>query len=101
METISAESPKMTPVSIKIDAEQKNLLAQLAKKQDRSVHFLLCQAVKEFLDRELAKLEFYETARKAGEHYKETGLHTTHEELKAWANSLGTPLELTPPSCHK
>jgi predicted transcriptional regulator len=46
------------------------------------------------------RLEFYEDARKASEHYKATGLHTTHEEMMAWANSLGTENELPPPKCH-
>lgn len=101
METYNSADSKITPVSIKLAAEQKLLLTQIAKKQHRSVHFVLCQAVKEFLDREQAKLDFYESARKAGEHYQETGLHTTHEELKTWANSLGTAQELAPPVSHK
>jgi predicted transcriptional regulator len=103
METISTtpNPKKIVPLSIKLETEQKDLLAQIAKKEDRSVHFLLCQAVKEFLDREQAKADFYETAKNAGEHYRKTGLHTTHEELKAWANSLGSNHELAPPTCHK
>jgi len=101
METIHTAPVKISPLSVKLAAEQKDLLAQLAKKQHRSVHFLLCQAVKEFLEREQARLDFYETARIAGEHYKETGLHTTHEELKAWAHSLGAAHEVTAPACHK
>ena len=92
---------KLIPLSIKLESEQKEFLAQIAKKEDRSVHFLLCLAVKEFIDREHAKVDFYETAKKAGQHYEDTGLHTTHEEMRAWANSLGTEQELMPPLCHK
>ena len=103
METINTtpQPVKITPLSIKLEAEQKDLLAQIAKKEERSVHFLLCQAVKEFIDRKQAKADFYETAKMAGEHYRTTGLHTTHDELKAWANSLGSKHELKPPTCHK
>ena len=49
---------------------------------------------------EKSRLEFYEVGRKALEHYKATGLHTTHEERMAWANSLGTENELPQPKCH-
>jgi len=53
------------------------------------------------LEVEQAQTDFYETAKAAGEHYRKTGRHTTHEEMKAWAKSLGKANELTPPSCHK
>ena len=92
---------KIAPLSIKLDAKQKDALAQIAREKDRSVHFLLCQAVKEFIERQQAKTDFYETAKAAGEHYSKTGLHATHEELKAWAQSLGSNNELMPPKCHK
>ena len=101
METASHTNQKIVPLSIKLEAEQKMSLAQIAKEKDRSVHFLLCQAVKEFIEREQAQTDFYETAKAAGEHYRKTGLHTTHEEMKAWAKSLGNANELTAPTCHK
>lgn len=53
------------------------------------------------LEAEQAQTNFYETAMAAGEHYRKTGLHTTHEEMKAWVKSLGSARELTPPTCHK
>ena len=99
--TPTAIQQKNAPLSIKLGAEQKDSLAKIAKKKERSVHFLLCQAVKEFIDKENAIVDFYETAKNAGEHYRKTGLHTTHEEMTAWANSLGSNNELTPPICHK
>lgn len=105
METANAASPtipqKSAPLSIKLGSEQKDLLAQIAKEKERSIHFVLCQAVKEYIDREQARMDFYETAKEASEHYKKTGLHTTHKEMMEWANSLGSNNELTPPTCHK
>lgn len=92
---------KITPLSIKLGAEKKDDLAWIAEKKDRSVHFLLLQAVSEYIENEKQRLEFYEEGKKALEHYKTTGLHTTHEEMTAWANSLGTPNELPLPKCHK
>lgn len=101
METTPRQPQKNVPISIKLETAQKNYLAQIAKEKDRSVHFLLCQAVKEFIEREQAQTHLYETAKAASEHYRATGLHTTHEEMKAWAQSLGSKSELPPPTCHK
>ena len=101
METATQPTKKNIPLSIKLEAEQKRSLARIAKEKDRSVHFLLCQAVKEFIEREQVKTDFYETAKAAAEHYRATGLHATHQELKAWAESLGSNNEITPPTCHK
>jgi predicted transcriptional regulator len=92
---------KITPLSIKLGADKKEDLIWIAQKRDRSVHFLLLQAVSEYIESEKKRLEFYEDGRKSLEHYKATGLHTTHAEMMAWANSLGTANELTQPICHK
>jgi predicted transcriptional regulator len=92
---------KVTPLSIKLGADKKDDLTWIAEKKDRSVHFLLLQAVSEYIDNEKKRLEFYEDGRKSLEHYKATGLHTTHEEMMEWANSLGTTNELPLPKCHK
>lgn len=93
--------PRNTPLSVKLEANEKTALMKIAEQKERSVHFVMCQAVREYIDREQKRLDFYEDGRKALEHYKETGLHVTHEEMMMWAKSLGTSHELTPPVCHK
>ncbi len=39
---------------------------------------------------EESEREMFELASKALQHYKETGLHTTHEEMKEWVESFKT-----------
>jgi predicted transcriptional regulator len=92
---------KITPLSLRIDDAKKDQLVWIAQKQDRSVHYLLLQAVSEYISKETKRIEFYEAALEASQHYAETGLHTTHEEVMVWVNSLGTPNEFQPPVCHK
>lgn len=92
---------KIPPLSVKLDGDEKTALMKIAKQQKRSVHFVMRQALSEYIDREQKRVAFYETAKKSGEHYRQTGLHTTHEEMKAWAESLGMPNELPSPVCHK
>jgi predicted transcriptional regulator len=104
MKTLSTTNSirrKITPLSVRVGTDQKDQLEWIAEKKERSVHFLLNQAVSEYIENERKRLEFYEDGRKAIEHYKETGLHTTHEEMMAWAESLGTDTELPLPPCHK
>ncbi len=36
----------------------------------------------------------------ASEHFKQTGLHLTHEEVKAWLRRLEVGEYVEPPACH-
>lgn len=50
--------------------------------------------------KELVWDQFVQDAVEADKHYQATGLHTTFEEMEAWANSLGTSNPLQKPKCH-
>ena len=65
---------------------------KIAASKERSVHFVMRQALNEYIDREQKRIDFYEDGRTALEHYKETGLNVTHEEMMVWAQSLGACL---------
>ena len=43
---------------------------------------------------------FYQEAMESLQHYQETGLHVTGDEVFAWLESVGTEHELDPPECH-
>lgn len=45
--------------------------------------------------------QFVEDAVEADKHYQATGLHTTHEEVTAWVESLKTNPNAKAPVCHK
>ena len=46
------------------------------------------------------RLALIEEAIRSEEHYKQTGLHITWEECKAWLRTWGTPDEKEAPECH-
>lgn len=48
-----------------------------------------------------AEREMLELATEAIKHYEETGLHTTHEEMKEWARKLANNPNEPMPKCHK
>ena len=75
-------------------------LAEIAREKSRSVHFLLCEAVREYMEREQARLAFNREAHDAWEHYQQTGLHVTEDEMDAWMDNLYTDKETPLPVCH-
>lgn len=81
---------KATPVSLKLALGERERLTALATARKRTPHYLMREAVSEYLDREEARQSFREEAARAWRDYKETGLHATQEELDAWVDSLGT-----------
>jgi predicted transcriptional regulator len=77
-----------SPVSIKLDADERSRLSALAAARQRSSHYLMREAVREYLTREELRQAFADEAETAWLDYERTGLHVTHAEIDAWAKSL-------------
>ncbi len=86
--------------SIKLDPELKTRLQHLAEMQDRSAHWLMREAIRDYVEREEAKESFKQEALLSWESYQETGQHLTGQEVRDWLNTWGTNKETAPPSCH-
>ena len=52
------------------------------------------------MEREQARLAFNREAHDAWEHYQQTGLHVTEDEMDAWMDNLYTDKETPLPVCH-
>lgn len=89
------------PVAIKIDEDTKTRLKRLADARQRTPHWLMREAITQYVDREEKREAFRQDTLKAWEEYRATGLHATAEEVDAWLASWGTDNELPPPTCHK
>lgn len=92
-------SPAAT-VSIKLEPLVRDRLSTLAAHKKRSTHALMRDAIDEYVSREEARRSFDEEALRAWEHYQETGLHASHEEVDTWLASIGSSKELPAPPCH-
>jgi len=90
-----------SPVSVKLDPEERARLSALATARKRSSHYLMREAVREYLTREKLRQDFADEAEKAWADYEQTGLHVTHTEMDAWAKSLGTSRPKRFPKWHK
>ncbi|MGK9453048.1 CopG family ribbon-helix-helix protein [Acidithiobacillus caldus] len=88
-------------VSIKLHPDTKARLRHLAQNKRRTAHWIMREAIQEYLDREEKKEAFRQDTIKAWEEYRSTGLHVTAEEVDTWMASWGTDQELPAPQCHE
>ncbi len=89
-----------TPMSLKLGSEVREGLRVLATSKKRPAHALAREAVETYVKVELEREQFTRDADAAWQHYQETGLHATSEEVLAWMDSWGTSSELPKPKCH-
>jgi predicted transcriptional regulator len=94
-------SVDVRPLSIKLDAEEQKRLKALAEARQRKPHFLMKEAVRQYLDREEKRESFRQEALASWREYRETGLHLTGEETAAWLDTWGTEDETGMPPCHE
>lgn len=87
--------------SIKLDEQLKNRIQQLASIRHRSTHWMMREAIREYVDREEAREKFKQEALLSWKNFQETGLHLTHQEVCNWLDTWGTDKEKEAPQCHK
>ena len=88
-------------VSVKLDSDTRVRVENLAEARHRSMHWVMREAISQYVDREEKREAFRQDAIKAWEKYQETGLHATAAEVDTWLASWGTEKELPAPVCHK
>jgi predicted transcriptional regulator len=86
--------------SIKIDDELKSRVRQLADIKNRSAHWIMCEAIREYIEREEKKESFKQEALASWKAYQETGRHLTAQEVQNWLQTWGTEKEAGIPTCH-
>jgi predicted transcriptional regulator len=86
--------------SIKLDDELKNRVQRLAGQRDRSAHWIMREAITQYVDREEKREAFKQDAKRAWNEYQATGQHVTHEEADAWLAKLEAGEDAEPPNCH-
>ena len=89
------------PVAIKIDPDIKERVKRLADARHRTPHWLMREAIRQYVEREEKREAFRQDAIRAWNEYRDTGLHATGDEVLAWLETWGTESELPAPACHK
>lgn len=85
--------------SLKIDDGLKSRVQQIAAQQRRSAHWIMLEAIQQYVEREEARESFRQEALASWEAYKETGRHLTGDDVRTWLNSWGTDDEKAMPAC--
>ncbi len=92
-------STTIRPVAIKIDDDIKARLKRLAEARQRTSHWLMREAITQYVNREEKRESFRQDTLKAWEAYRTTGLHLTAEEADAWLAKLEQGSDIDPPEC--
>jgi len=87
--------------SIKLDDELKSRIQQLAEKRHRSAHWIMREAIRDYVVREEAQESFKQEALTSWTAYQESGKHLTGEEVTKWLGTWGTDKETELPQCHE
>ena len=88
------------PVAVKLDPDIHARMRKLADAQHRSTHYLMREAIAEYVDREEKREAFRQDALAAWAAYQATGVHLTHPEAEGWLEQLEAGQDVEPPECH-
>lgn len=86
--------------SLKLDTQTKERVQRLAAVRRQTPHWILREAVEQYVEREEARERLRQDALAAWNHYQETGLHVIAAEADAWLAKLEAGKRVAPPKCH-
>jgi predicted transcriptional regulator len=92
--------PTTSTTSLKLDSELKSRVQRLAAARRRTPHWLMREAVEQYVGREEQRERLRQDALAAWNHYQTTGLHATIEEADAWLAKLELGEDAEAPECH-
>lgn len=88
-------------VSVKIEDGLKERIHNLANARQRSSHWIMRQAIQEYVEREEKREQFHQDAIHSWEKYQADGLHVTHAEVEQWFAQLEAGEDVEMPKCHQ
>ena len=86
--------------SLKLDQEMKDRVQRLATARRRSAHWIMREAIEEYIEREEKREQFRQSAIAAWNDYQANGLHVTADEADAWLAKLEDGDDVEIPECH-
>ncbi len=88
------------PIAVKLEIELRDRMKKLAESRQRSTHWIMREAIREYVEREEKRETLKQDAIRAWEEYQLTGLHVSFEEGDAWLSQLESGQDIEPPECH-
>lgn len=87
------------PMSVKLDQETRTRIEHLAESRHRTTHWMMREAIQQYVEREEKREAFRQDGIKAWNEYRATGLHVMQEEADAWLAKLEAGQDVEPPAC--
>lgn len=88
------------PLSVKLDPDIRARIEHLAGARRRTAHWLMREAIREYVEREEKRDAFRSATVAAWEAFQATGQHLKDHEAEAWLESLENGQDIEPPLCH-
>jgi predicted transcriptional regulator len=85
--------------SLKLGEEMKSRIQRLAAARRRSAHWLMREAIEQYVAREEQVDQMRQAALDAWKDYQSSGQHVTAEEADRWLAKLETGEDADPPIC--
>ncbi len=89
-----------TPVAVRLDDPLKARIRTLADQRRRPMHWIMREAIEQYVAREEQRAAFRQEALAAWDHYQVTGMHVTGDEADAWLAELEAGNDVEPPPSH-
>jgi len=83
-----------------IDQATKERMQRLAEARHRSPHWMMLEAIRQYVDREEQREVFRQAGIKAWNEYQVSGLHVTLEQADAYLAKLEVGQNEDIPECH-
>jgi predicted transcriptional regulator len=87
------------PVAIKLDDDLKARVKYLADTRQRTPHWVMREAIAQYVVREEKREAFRQDSLKAWETFRAGGQHVNAEDADAWLSQLEQGNDVEPPKC--
>jgi predicted transcriptional regulator len=77
------------PIAVKLDPETKERLKRLAEAKKRSPHWLMKEALREYVEKEERAEKLRQETIERWDAYKTSGEHVSNEAVMAWLDTWG------------
>ncbi|PCI70030.1 MAG: CopG family transcriptional regulator [Piscirickettsiaceae bacterium] len=88
------------PIAVKLEIDIRERMKRLAETRHRTTHWIMKEAIQQYIEREEKREVFRQDAIKAWEEYQLTGLHASFDEGDTWLANLEAGQDIDLPECH-
>lgn len=89
-----------TPIAVRLNDPLKARIRALAEQRSRPVHWLMREAIEQYVTHEEQRESFRQESLAAWNHYQTTGRHVTAAEADGWLAELESGNDVEPPASH-